>query len=59
WFSYARRDAQTHTYQPPQQELFDDAATHPESTAPATPGRHGSRAGGTMDAAGQPQPELR
>jgi len=46
-------------YQPPQQELFDDAATHPESTAPATPGRHGSRAGGTMDAAGQPQPELR
>ncbi|KGG83640.1 IS21 family transposase, partial [Comamonas testosteroni] len=46
-------------YQPPQQELFDDAATHPESTAPATPGRHGPRPGRAMDAAGQPQPELR
>ena len=44
---------------PPQQELFDDAATHPESTAPATPGRHGPRPGRAMDAAGQPQPELR
>ena len=46
-------------YQPPQQELFDDAATHPESTAPATPGRHGPRPGRAMDAAGQPQPEFR
>lgn len=42
-----------------QEELFDDDPTHPEPIAPTAAGRHGPSTGRTMDAAGQPQPELR
>ena len=42
-----------------QEELFDDDPTHPEPAAPTAAGRHGPRPGRAVDAAGQPQLELR
>ena len=46
-------------YQNIQEELFDDDATHPEPVAPTAAQRHGSGPGRAVDAAGQPQLELR